>query len=156
MKYFKNLTTLEELKKEYKKLAFANHPDRGGNTETMQEINSEYDKVFKLIQDGKIKEDKKVDFEETPEQFRDIISKIINLIDVDIEICGNWIWLSGNTRIYKEELKSYGFMWASKKCMWYWRSEEYAVKSRKNITMDKIREKYGSEKINSSFKFALA
>lgn len=32
MKWFNNPETLEDLKKQYKKLAFQNHPDRGGKT----------------------------------------------------------------------------------------------------------------------------
>jgi curved DNA-binding protein CbpA len=46
--WFTNPQTLEELKKQYKKLVFANHPDRGGRVEDMQEINAEYEKLFKL------------------------------------------------------------------------------------------------------------
>lgn len=46
MKYFTSCTTLDELKKEYRRLAMANHPDRGGDEATMKAINAEYDAVF--------------------------------------------------------------------------------------------------------------
>lgn len=46
MKYFTNCRTLDELKKEYRRLAMLNHPDRGGDEETMKAINNEYDAVF--------------------------------------------------------------------------------------------------------------
>ena len=46
MKYFTTCTTLDELKKEYRRLAMANHPDRGGDETTMKAINAEYDAVF--------------------------------------------------------------------------------------------------------------
>lgn len=46
MKYFTNCRTLDELKKEYRRLAMLHHPDRGGDTETMKAINNEYDAVF--------------------------------------------------------------------------------------------------------------
>ena len=42
-KYFKNINSLEQLKNNYKELLKANHPDNGGNLETMQDINCEYD-----------------------------------------------------------------------------------------------------------------
>ncbi|PXV66842.1 hypothetical protein CLV62_104103 [Dysgonomonas alginatilytica] len=48
MKHFSNITSLEDLKSQYKKLALANHPDKGGKTETMQEINNEYDILFSI------------------------------------------------------------------------------------------------------------
>lgn len=38
--FFDNVTTVEELKKEYKKLVFKHHPDIGGDNETMATINS--------------------------------------------------------------------------------------------------------------------
>lgn len=43
MKYFSNVNSIESLKAQYKKLAFQNHPDRGGDTKVMQKINAEYD-----------------------------------------------------------------------------------------------------------------
>ena len=43
IKFFTGVKTYDELRKRYKKLAFENHPDRGGNTETMKAINNEYD-----------------------------------------------------------------------------------------------------------------
>lgn len=36
MKYFINVTTLDELKKQYRRLAMIHHPDVGGDVETMQ------------------------------------------------------------------------------------------------------------------------
>ncbi len=47
MTYFKNITSLIELKKQYRALAKQHHPDRGGSTEAMQEINKEFEVLFK-------------------------------------------------------------------------------------------------------------
>ena len=49
MKYFNNINTLDELKKEYRRLAMIHHPDRGGDEETMKLINNEYDKMFPVL-----------------------------------------------------------------------------------------------------------
>jgi hypothetical protein len=49
MKYFTNVKTIEELKKEYKKLALKNHPDMGGKVEDMQLINAEFDLFYKSL-----------------------------------------------------------------------------------------------------------
>ena len=48
-KYFENISTLEELRRQYKELLKLHHPDNGGNLETMQEINAEYDNLFKFL-----------------------------------------------------------------------------------------------------------
>ena len=57
MKWFINCKTLEDLKAEYKKLVFKHHPDRGGDTATMQEINNEYDEMFKKVKNIHRKKD---------------------------------------------------------------------------------------------------
>ena len=62
--YFKNVTSFEDLKAQYKVLLKANHPDNGGELEAMQEINCEYDALFKIwkdkaINDNTLKEEEK-------------------------------------------------------------------------------------------------
>lgn len=43
MKYFTNCETLEELRKEYKRLVKENHPDNGGSEDAIKVINVEYE-----------------------------------------------------------------------------------------------------------------
>ena len=47
--YFSNLNKVEEIKKVYRKLCFKHHPDRGGDTAIMQEINSQYKKALQSV-----------------------------------------------------------------------------------------------------------
>ena len=51
MKYFKNITDLSELRKQYKGLLKKHHPDNGGNVADTQDINAEYDSLFKALKD---------------------------------------------------------------------------------------------------------
>lgn len=113
MKYFKNVETLEELRREYKRLVKANHPDNGGSEDVIKVINVEYDFCFKALEKNDTASSNKYNMEED-EQIWDIINNIINF-NIDIEICGSWIWVSGNTYECKTELKQNGFRWASKK-----------------------------------------
>lgn len=55
MKYFKNVKSYKELKETYRDLLKKNHPDNGGNLETMQEINQEYDVAFRIWKDRAVK-----------------------------------------------------------------------------------------------------
>lgn len=48
MKYFNKVKSYKELKETYRDLLKKNHPDNGGNVETMQEINTEYDVAFRI------------------------------------------------------------------------------------------------------------
>lgn len=50
-KYFKNVKSFEDLKEQFRALARKNHPDAGGDVETMKEINTEYDALFPIWKD---------------------------------------------------------------------------------------------------------
>ena len=156
MTYFNDITTIEELKKKYRKLCQMNHPDNGGNVETMAQINNEYAKMFNILKDAhnsKAASDetgKTRPINECPEDFINIISELIKCKGLTVELCGSWIWISGDTKAHKETLKAIGCRWASKKIMWYWRNEKDAVRSRKPKSMDYIRSTYGSESYSTS------
>ena len=47
--YFISCRNLDELKKAYKAAAMKNHPDKGGDTATMQAINAEYSARFEVL-----------------------------------------------------------------------------------------------------------
>ena len=96
MKYFVNISTLEELRKEYRRLAKANHPDMGGSAEEMKVINIEYEMCFKILENADTPTNGKKYNKEEDAMIRDIINVIIHL-NIEIEVCGSWIWVSGNT-----------------------------------------------------------
>ncbi|MDE6608845.1 MAG: J domain-containing protein [Lachnospiraceae bacterium] len=168
MAYFKNVNTLEELRKQYKDLLKKFHPDNAnGSTEATQEINAEYDRLFKVLK-NKL-ESKTADSTtnkesnynqnmydwENDKALREVLQKIINFDGIEIEIVGQWIWISGNTFTYKKELKEIGFKWASQKKQWFWHSENFRKKSRKTLSMEEIRNYYGSTKVNVDTKILL-
>lgn len=45
---------------------------------------------------------------ESAEEFMNIINAVLAFPGVEVELCGSWLWLSGQTREYKEELKALG------------------------------------------------
>lgn len=150
MKHFKNIQTIEEAKKLYRELAKINHPDRGGETAIMQEINKEYDFICDKILKGENLNTE--DFNEAWSNinlFRDKLNAIINLQGIEIEIAGSWVWVTGKTFVVKDVLKAAGFFWASKKEAWFWRPES-AAGGRGKLSLDEVRAKYGSTKINGS------
>lgn len=46
MSHFNTVTSFQNLKEQYHALAMANHPDKGGDVRTMQEINNEYTALY--------------------------------------------------------------------------------------------------------------
>lgn len=147
MKYFTNITTLDELKKAYRRLAMVHHPDVGGDLETMKAINAEHDALFLRLKDEhNAAADEHHQTTETPEEFRDIITALLNLSGLEVELCGSWLWIGGNTREHKEALKAAGCRWSPNKKLWYWRHEEDGSRwHRGKKTMNQIRSKYGSQ-----------
>ncbi len=49
MVYFKDISSMEELKSVYRQLALLYHPDKGGKNDTMKCINREYSEILKTI-----------------------------------------------------------------------------------------------------------
>ena len=168
-KYFKDVNTLEELRRQYRDLLKKYHPDNAnGSTQATQEINAEYDKLFKVLKnrhESKSADNKesntKTDFNanmydwENDKALRETLQKIINFNGIEITICGQWLWVSGNTYSYKKELKEIGFKGASQKKMWFWHSENFRKKSRKTLSMEEIQNYYGSTKVKTNTKILL-
>ena len=168
-KYFKDVNTLEELRRQYRDLLKKYHPDNAnGSTQATQEINAEYDKLFKVLKNrhesksaDNTENNTKTDFNanmydwENDKALRETLQKIINFNGIEITICGQWLWVSGNTYSYKKELKEIGFKWASQKKMWFWHSENFRKKSRKTLSMEEIQNYYGSTKVKTNTKILL-
>lgn len=156
--WFDGCTNLQSLKERYKELAKAYHPDINPDAgdEAMQQINAQYDELVKrfsrVSSDGRTEatEQEARSAADLAMQYREIIAQIINLAGISIELCGAWLWVSGDTYPHREAIKAAGLRFASKKRMWYWRPEEAAChKSRRGTTMSDIRRKYGSDRIKS-------
>ena len=122
MKYFHNCSTLDEVKSLYRTLAKENHPDKGGDLETMQHINREYSFAIAKITSGQ-----GLSAEETEatilsaEKYREALEKIIYVPGLEIELIGTWIWVRGNTYPHRSKerggtgiLGEAGFFFAKK------------------------------------------
>lgn len=146
MKYFESLTQEIEIKARYKELAKTYHPDKGGCAEIMKEVNLQYEKVMQGFYQRAGKSITEIDklFKQDL-MMREKLNAILALDGLIIEICGNWLWVTGETKSHKDFLKSMGFFWASKKEAWYFRSEQFkSCGNRRSQSLDEIRYKHGS------------
>lgn len=150
IKYFKDVRNLEDLRRQYKRLAHKLHPDCGGSAEAFREMVAEYETLFKKLEhdsfftdfDDAKQAERKYDFS-VDKEMRDVLNKIISLSGIQIEIIGSWLWVSGNTFPVREAIKAAGFKFSGNKKMWYWHAGEYRKKGRK-MTIDAIRETFGT------------
>lgn len=163
IKAMRQAKDLQELKQLYRAFAIQFHPDHGGDEETMKAINIEFSKLFEILKvkhNQKAADDKKAGnyhgtytTTETPEEFIEIISKLHKIQNIIVELCGSWLWISGDTKDSRQELKSAGCKWSQNKQQWYWRHEEDGFGKRNGVhhkewSIDDIRSTYGSQIIN--------
>ena len=135
LKEFQDIEGINEAKKIYKTLAKKLHPDIGGSEEDFKILNEIYNNLI----EHKIyfSNSSKIDIE-----LEKIISLILHFENINIELIGSWVWVSGDTKEIKEKLKEIGFKWASKKKMWYY--GEMKAKNPNPKSLDEIKAKYGS------------
>ena len=146
-KYFTGVKTVEELRKKYRRLLKKYHPDNeNGSVEVTQEINAEYDLVFSILSKEE-HSDSQTYTQEENEQFKAILNAIIGY-NITIEVIGSWIWCF-NCYAYKDQLKSLGFTWCCKKKAWVFHDGEYHRHHKKEIPLNDIRAKYGSQTIRN-------
>lgn len=145
--YFQNCKTAEELKKEYRTLAKQLHPDCGGDPEKFKEMQFAFEKAFDRLKNIHVNaagERYEKETTETAAEFMDLINELLKLDGINIELCGAWIWITGDTKKHKETLKTRGFQWSKNKTAWYYHREPYHKKSRKKVSLNDIRAMYGS------------
>ncbi len=151
MKYFENCITLEEVKEVFRKWCIKLHPDNNPGRDTtkdFQEMKSQYEKAFNRCKNTHRNAEGETyskETEETPEMYADIISRLVNIPDISVELCGSWLWVTGNTRDCKDILKEMHFRFSAKKTAWYFHFEPFRKRSKKTCTMDEIRNMYGSK-----------
>ena len=150
--------TLNELKQLYRAFALQFHPDHGGSEEAMKAINIQFTWLFEGLKNKLNDEATRSHNQgkwagystttETPEEFIDIISQLDPIPGIIVELCGRWLWISGNTKDNREALKACGCRWSTNKKMWYWRHEEDYCKKHNSNTHDieEIRAMYGSQR----------
>lgn len=133
------------IKKAYRKASSIYHPDKGGSTEMMQAVNNAYD-TLKDFQAKAEEIEVSFDAEDSyPEDFNNALNIVLSLEGLIVEVCGIWIWVTGNTMEHKETLKAANFKWAKKKVAWHFRPSDYKSKGRGTWDLDRIRDEHGSK-----------
>jgi curved DNA-binding protein CbpA len=141
--------TPEAVKAAYRAAAKKYHPDINPAGEHMMKAANA---AFEALKDftGTPEEHARSFTTETyPDELEAAILAIIDLPGLEIEICGMWVWVSGETRSHKEALKAAGFRWARKKQMWNFRPAGWKSCNRgRTWDMDKIRDAHGSTRVH--------
>lgn len=154
MGLFSSCNNVDDIKKRFRELVRDTHPDNGGDAKACARVIEEYREALKNMADwnnSRKQNEKTAEATSAPEMsgdLADVAEILCNLPGVVIELCGSWLWISGDTYQHREEIKKAGCKWASKKRMWYFHEGEYTSHG-KPVEMSTIRARYGSATIQT-------
>lgn len=137
-------------KEAYRRAAMKFHPDRNpSGLHMMQAINAAYALLKNFT--GEVN---------PANDYGDMLNAALNAIqtcpNIIIEVCGNWVWVSGETKAIKDILMASGYRYSGQKKMWYFRPDEWKSSNRKKNSIEKIREVYGSQQVQTKVAESIA
>lgn len=148
MNYFKNCTTIDQLKNKFRELCKKLHPDHKGNQQEFIQMYNEFKRLSKKAEFYSGKQYNNVD----ADKFYNLIKMFDHLPEnVYISFVGTFIWIEGATYECKEEIKSISLdgynkpRFARRKKAWYFSPLDYKKKSGKRFELNQIKSKYGCE-----------
>lgn len=142
--FFAAFNTVEGIKAEYRRLAMAHHPDRGGDAEIMKDINRQYQEALKACDGQKSEGDRSYTYREDVEQ--ELMEKLLELLKLrglEIALIGFWIWVSGDTKPNKEALKNMGLYWHGERQCWYYKPRDWKRTYQSKGSLGALAQKYG-------------
>ena len=149
---------VQSVKVAYRQMVMIHHPDRGGDTEVMKALNEAYHISLKSAHGTTSVDEMGAEhtYRYNAEVEQAIMDKIAELLkalpddaDVEIDIIGLWIWVTGDTRPHKSVLgkKGCGFRWHSKRVAWYWKPYRSRSRYNPNRSLDDLRQTYGGRRV---------
>ena len=95
--YFNNVKDLNELKSQYRKMAFELHPDRGGNAKKFSDMQKEYEELYQRLKlhkaeystenetaDTNYQADEEMNANDVDDGFKAIIELLIHLTGINM------------------------------------------------------------------------
>lgn len=153
--YFKGVKTIEELKKRYRDLVKELHPDVSGHdtAEEFKAMQNQYKKCFDKVKNiftNANGETYERENNEDKHTYQNIIDKLVTMRDVDIDVIGSWVWVSGNTKQYVDELKALKLRYSGNKKAWYYNGDKrYFKRTRHNWSMQDLKNSFNHEHIEN-------
>lgn len=146
--FFKGFSTVEQIKAEYKRLARLHHPDLGGDLETMKQLNNEYEAALKGCNGQKSggSDGKEHIYKYNDDAEKEVMDFIYSFLALDTglnaDLIGVWVWVTGSTKPYKEQLKALGCRWHPDRGCWYFRPASASGRGRGG-SLSELAAKYG-------------
>lgn len=111
-----------------------------GDNDQLQEVSTEFYKRCEMI-NGKIEDEK----ERASNRLAiGAIHKVKMLPNVIMEIIGTWVWVTGKTYNFREQIKEAGYTYSRSKNAWYFKTEDTPYRKYGKMTLEEIRDKHAA------------
>jgi len=140
-------TDFKDIRTEYKTVIMDLYRNESAAnfTKKMKCVNLEYTELFDvLLKKSELSANRQKWECDVEDDFKTTLIKLLEIDGVTNEICGNWIWVSGETKPVKQTLKDAKFLFSGKKVAWYWKPKGYKKLNKKIWSLSEIRSAYGS------------
>ena len=140
--------TEEAIKAAYREACLQHHPDHGGDIELMKLVNLAMECLNSRPWTAYEARAAANDMPLT-EILKTAWDQIKHLPEINGEVCGSWIWVTGTTKKYRHELKAAGFRFSRNKIAWYFHGPGYRKRTKRSFNIDEIRSQWGSNDLKT-------
>ena len=141
---------LEDLTAAYRLLAKKYHPDiNPDGAEIMKSVNAAMDLLRATVGKWSIRSFCDDGAPSIDEELAAIYAKLRLLPGIKIEVCGGWLWITGDTKPVKDYIKAAGLRFSANKSAWYWHPAGYRKRTKNRFSMDQVRTMWGSQDLES-------
>lgn len=119
-----DMADMDTLRQAYRRLVLHYHPDKHEADEAekytalFKSLQTEYDEVLRGLEDGHYEKARTT--YKMEKALQDMIDAVMRIPGIVVELCGCWLWVSGDTFMQRARLKAAGFKYSKKKQRWYW------------------------------------
>jgi hypothetical protein len=136
----------EALQSAWRLLAKKYHPDiNPDGLELMKCVNAAYSFLTENIGKWSLRSFCDDGTPSIDEELAAIYAKLRHLAGIKLEVCGSWLWVTGDTKPVKDFLKEAGLRFSPNKSAWYWHPAGYRKRSKQKFSMDEVRNMWGSQ-----------
>ena len=148
MRWFEGCDSVESGKKRYRELVMENHPDRGGSTQTMQDITAAYEVFLRHAPQMSTTAAREQHGIVHTHEYYEVLSWLLaRKENIEVREVGDWIWVFGASGMIVFPLTMMGFQYSKTHDGMYWIDKPARVEFRQasGLTLDQIEARYGSK-----------
>jgi len=146
----------KETKAAYRKMSLQYHPDICPGGEHMQKL---INNAYSVLRDFNGVIGSGQNNGELSQVMADALSALVHIEGLELEICGSWLWVGGNTYPNRTTLTAAGLRFSGSKKRFYLNPDKKSGAKKKWYgkarTMAQIRQAHGSRKVSNKARAAL-